>query len=136
MIKIRLARSEEQSLIAELEKKLDLEVPDLKSSETWLVEEKGELVGLAKMADLGPAYFLSSVGILPEKRGLGLARQLLQTVLEDRDKDIYLYTIIPEFFFRFDFEVTTPPVFLPSRMIFSCHRCEPERCLCLVKRKR
>lgn len=135
MIRIRLARSEDQALITELERKLDLEVPSLESSETWLLEERGELVGLAKMADLGPAYFLSSVGIVPEKRGVGLARRLLQTVLEGRDKDIYLYTIIPEFFFRFGFEATNPPVFLPLRNIFSCHRCEPERCLCLVKRK-
>lgn len=135
MIRIRLAKSDEQSLITELERKLDLEVPSLKASEIWLVEEKGKLVGLAKIADLGPAYFLSSLGLLPEKRGLGLARQLLQIVLDGRDKDIYLYTIIPNFFFRFGFEATTPPLFLPSRNIFSCHRCEPERCLCLVKRK-
>lgn len=135
MIRIRLANPEELSLVAELERKLDLEVPSLKSNETWLLEEEGELVGLAKITDLGPAYFLSSVGIVPEKRGQGLARQLLQTVLKGRDKDIYLYTIIPEFFFPFSFEATTPPLFLPLRNIFSCHHCEPERCLCLVKRK-
>lgn len=135
MIKIRQARSEEQSLIAGLERKLQLEVPFLKSDETWLLEEEGEPIGLARITDLGPAFFLSSVGLLPEKRGQGWAKQLLQAVLEGRNKDVYLYTIIPEFFFPFGFEAVDPPAFLPPKSIFACQSCEPDRCLCLVKRK-
>ncbi len=135
MIKIRLAKSEEKSLIAELERKLDLEIPSLRPDETWVIEEKGELVGLARITDLGPAYFLSSVGLLPEKRGRGLARQLLQAVLKKRDKDVYLYTIIPEFFFHFGFQKVDPPAFLPSRSILDCQGCRPNQCLCLVRRK-
>jgi len=135
MIKIRLARPEDEPLIDYLERRLELEVPYLKINETWLLEVGGELAGLVRITDLGPAYFLSSVGIVPEKRGQGLARKLLETILEGREKDIYLYTIIPEFFFRFGFEKTSPASFLPSRTLFSCHLCEPEKCFCLVRRR-
>jgi|GEM_PF-306554 N-acetylglutamate synthase-like GNAT family acetyltransferase len=135
VVKIRLARPEEQPLIAYLEKRLELEVPCLEVNETWLLEVGEEPTGLARITDLGSAFFLSSVGIVPEKRGQGLARKLLETILEGREKDIYLYTIIPEFFFRFGFETTSPASFLPPRTLFSCHLCEPERCFCLVRRK-
>lgn len=134
MIRIRRIISGEEALIAELEKQLDLEVPWLKTSETWLIEDEKKAIGLARITDLGQAYFLSSVGLLPEWRGRGLARLLLQAVLAERKKDVYLYTIIPEFFFRFGFEVVDPPPFLPPRDLFSCHLCQPEKCLCLVKR--
>jgi len=135
VIKIRLARPEDDPLIAYLERRLEFEVPCFEVNETWLLEARGEPAGLARITDLGPAYFLSSVGIIPEKRGQGLARKLLETILEGREKDIYLYTIIPEFFFRFGFETTAPASFLPSRTLFSCHLCEPEKCFCLVRRR-
>lgn len=134
MIKIRQIIAGEEKLIADLERKLDLEVPWLESSETWVIEEEKGAIGLARLTDLGQAYFLSSVGLLPEWRGRGLAKLLLQVVLANRKKDIYLYTIIPEFFFRFGFEVVDPPPFVPPRHLFSCHLCKPEKCFCLVKK--
>ncbi|MCX7973856.1 MAG: GNAT family N-acetyltransferase [Candidatus Aminicenantes bacterium] len=134
MIRVKRISSGEEDFIIELERKLDLEVPQFKTSELWIIEEGNEPVGLARITDLGPAYFLSSVGLLPQKRGRGLATQLLQAILAERKKDVYLYTIIPEFFFRFGFEITKVPSFLPPRDIFSCHLCEPKKCFCLVKR--
>ncbi len=135
MFTVRRAKPEEESLVKALESKLDLAGVPLSFNETWVVEEEGGLIGLARLSDLGEAYFLSSVGILPEKRRLGLARQLLQTMLANRDKDVYLYTVIPEFFLRLGFVSAFAPPFLPPKELFDCHLCQPERCCCLVKRK-
>jgi N-acetylglutamate synthase-like GNAT family acetyltransferase len=134
MAKIRLAQREDEPLIRELEKRLELEVAKLSATETWVIEEEGKIIGLAKLTDLGEAYFLSSVGVVPERRGEGLAKQLLQAVLVDREKDVYLYTIIPDFYYPFGFEISGILPFLPPRDLFSCHSWQPESCLCMVRR--
>ncbi len=134
MIQVRLAQRGDEPQIKELEKRLELEVAKLLPTETWVIEEEGKIIGLAKLTDVGEAYFLSSVGVIPERRGEGLAKQLLQAVLVGREKDVYLYTIIPDFYYPFGFEISGILPFLPSRDLFYCHSCQPESCFCLVKR--
>lgn len=134
MFRVRLAKPEEEPCLQELEKILNLETPGLRSSETWVLDDGGKLIGMARITDLGPGYFLSSVGIIQPSRGQGLGRKLVLRLLEAKKKPVYLYTIIPEFFQRLGFEACSPPPFLPPKSLFSCQHCQPELCLCLMRR--
>lgn len=134
MLKVRLAEPEEEPRLQELEKILELETPELRASETWILEEQGKPIGMARVTDIGPGYFLSSVGVIPERRRRGLGKKLVLELLRAKKKAVYLYTIIPGFFRCCGFEVCPPPDFLPPKSLFSCHLCQPEQCCCLVWR--
>ena len=99
----------------------------------WVAERDGQIVGVAKLGNLGPALFLSYVGVVEKYRGEGIAKQLLDTMLSGASKDVYLYTIDPDFFSRFQFVVTKSPDTIPSRETMDCEGCNPDKCVCMVR---
>ncbi len=132
MLRVRIAAPEEEPLVRKLEKILNLEIPGLSTAETWLLDDGGKIIGMARITDLGPAYFLSSVGVIRERRGQGLASKLVRRLLRAKEKPVYLYTVIPGFFQRLWFAPCSPPPFLPPKNLFSCDECQPQLCSCLV----
>jgi N-acetylglutamate synthase-like GNAT family acetyltransferase len=132
MIKIRKARAADHAAILELVKQLDLSYPTQTFDNFWVAEETKRIVGLADLWEFRNFFFLSSVGVAEDRQRQGIATKLLKKLLAGLRKDVYLFTVEPEFFRRFGFEVAAqPPRGLPPRTIFNCGSCTPEACVCL-----
>lgn len=134
MLKIEKAKENDQQKILEMLRVLDLYHPARIPDDFWVVRLKKKIVGIACMSEYGDFYFLSSVGVLEEQRHRGIAKAMLEKILGNARKGVYLYTIIPDFFRKFDFDITAVPPGLPSKEGLGCENCLSEKCVCMVKR--
>lgn len=133
MIKIRKAKEDDYNSALNLIKQLDSVVPE-GTRDLWVALDNSQIVGVAKLEDFGEYIFLSFVGVGVSHQKRGIARLLLEKLLQDKQKDVYLYTIIPEFFEKFGFKITAPNPNLPSKKNLGCENCEPRKCVCMVKK--
>jgi N-acetylglutamate synthase-like GNAT family acetyltransferase len=132
MIKIRRAQPADRPSILEIIKQQDLSYPTQTLDNFWVAEEKGKVVGIADLWHFRGFFFLSSVGVAEGHQHRGIATKLLNKLLAGLNWDVYIFTVMPEFFRRFGFQVTSePPRGLPPRTIFNCGNCTPETCVCL-----
>ncbi|MFA5112696.1 MAG: GNAT family N-acetyltransferase [Candidatus Margulisiibacteriota bacterium] len=115
-----------------------LDAADLRySAETLdhftVAETVGRIVGVVRLEEHPQFFFLTSLGVLPAREKQGIATALLQSVLSDKKKPVYLYTIIPGFFRRFGFQETAPLAGLPAKAVYGCDQCLPGQCAVMVK---
>ncbi|MBN2058395.1 MAG: GNAT family N-acetyltransferase [Candidatus Saganbacteria bacterium] len=134
-LKIRKARPEDEAAVLELLRELDLYYNGLRFSGFRVAEDSGRIVGIVQLEPGLDHIFLSSLGISQDRQEQGLASALLNELLPKQDQDIYLYTIIPDFFKKFGFEPVIPQVSLPSKARYDCQDCRPDRCVTMVRRK-
>lgn len=133
---IRVARKGDTVAIQEMLEELVLDHPSLSIDNFWITEDEGEIVGVAHLEDRRSCAYLSSVGVAKNRRHEGIATNLLMKVMSGCAKDVYVYTIIPDFFRTLDFISTDPAGDIPSRDIYDCNSsCSPERCECMVLRR-
>ena len=131
MMKIRPAKKEDSAQITEILRRLDLYHPSRIPDDFWVADENGTVVGVSCLTDYGNFLFLSSVGVVEGRREKGIARAILEKILSRAEKDIYLYTIMPEFFRKFGFEITDAPKKIPSRNSLGCDSCHTAKCVCM-----
>jgi N-acetylglutamate synthase-like GNAT family acetyltransferase len=74
------------------------------------------------------------MGTAKDRQGRGIAVKLLQSLLKKGNKDVYLYTIIPDFFKKFGFGSAPLCSNLPARKNFNCEQCYPENCVCMCRK--
>lgn len=133
---VRRAHAREWGEIKEIIRDLDLDHPRLSCENFWVAEADRRIAGIAHLEMCGEGLYLSSVGVSKEKRGLGIARSLMEKILEDTEGRVFVYTIIPDFFRRFGFVEARPPPGIPPREIYNCRStCDANRCVCMVKAK-
>lgn len=133
-IKIRQAKGKDRAQLLGLLSKLDLYYQGLRLVAFWLVEKEAEIIGCVQIRDCGKYAFLAALGVAPKYRGQGIAKKLLQECLPKFHQDIYLYTISPDFFKKFGFEVIKrPKVHLPAKDQHKCAGCQPQKCAAMVK---
>lgn len=132
MVRVRKAQVADRGAILGIIEQLDLAYPTQTLGHFWVAEEKKQVVGIADLWEFRNFWFLSSLGVAADRQHKGVATKLLNKLLTGLRKDVYLFTIIPDFFSRFGFQVAAePPKGLPPRTIFNCGRCEPAACVCL-----
>jgi N-acetylglutamate synthase-like GNAT family acetyltransferase len=136
MLKFRPAVKEDGKEIIAIIKALDLSYPNQSLDGFWVAEEDGKIMGISCLEKFEDFYFLSAVGV-PEKYRLhGIASKLVNKLVRAAKHDVYLYTVIPGYFKKLGFKPIDAPDFLPARQTFSCKKCTPEACTCMVRRKR
>ncbi len=133
MLKIRMARASDEEAISRLLEELELMRQSLSMSGFWVAEEEGEIAGIAHVEEAGDAVFLSSVGVKKDRQRHGIASLLLKEIFAASGRDVYLYTVIPDFFRRLGFSEVSEPQGLPDRGLFGCDACEPGRCVCMMR---
>jgi len=135
MYTIRKAREADRGAIDSILQEMDLLHGSVLIDDFWVGEEGGDIVAVAQLEILGGAGMISSVGVRPSHRRRGFASELVLRMLEGVEGDAYLFTLIPEFFGRMGFEGVAPPEAVSGyRSNFNCAGCEPERCICMVRR--
>lgn len=130
---IRAAEQRDSKGILEIIKILDLSYPSQTLEGFWVAEKDGKIAGIADLMEFDDFLFLSSVGTKEGYQRQGISSALLNNILNDVRKKVYLYTTIPGFFERLGFGKTTPLPNLPVKKTFSCRECTPEACVCMVR---
>lgn len=131
--KIRPAGKNDRKAILKVLKELDLFYPTLSLEGFWVAETDGKIVATLQLAEHEDFIFLGSLAVVKEEQGKGVGHALLEKVLRSCRKNIYLYTIIPDFFKKFGFRITAPVPGLPSKDRYECEYCHPEKCVCMVR---
>ena len=134
MISYRCANAGDVEAIRRLLEALSLVRPDFITDRFCVACDGDRVVGVAHVEDAGQAVFVSSVGVEACRQGRGIASGLLRWIARRCQRDLYLYTIIPDFFARLGFESVSTPEFLPQRALFGCETCEPDQCVCMLRR--
>lgn len=135
MLKIRQAQKKDAEEILKILKELDLYYPSLSIQNFWVAEDEGGITGVVRLEEFDDYFFLSSLGVKKDKQKKGIAAALLKHILKPVSKNVYLYTIVPDFFKKFGFEPADPPASLPLKEIFGCEFCIPEKCKCMVRKR-
>ncbi len=130
---IRRANQKDTPQIKDILRDLDLYHPSRIPDDFWVADENGKIVGVSCLTDYDDFLFLSSVGVIETHRHKGIAKSILEEIFSGTKKDIYLYTIIPDFFKQFGFQIVDAPKKIPSRECLGCESCRLDNCVCMLK---
>lgn len=132
---VRPARAEDYPVIIDLLRELELDYPSRNLTRFLVGEADGKILAIAELKEYQDFCLLSCVGIREDFQGTGLGRSFVNRVLRDVRKDVYLYTLVPDFFKKTGFvEAASLPADLPPRSIYGCAACDPAFCRCLVRK--
>lgn len=128
---IRPANQKDTAQIKKILSELVLYHPSLIPDDFWVADEGGQILGVSCLTEHGDFLFLSSVGVIETHRLKGTAKAILEKIFSEAKKDIYLYTIIPDFFKKFGFEIVDTPKNLPAKDSLGCEDCASNECVCM-----
>ena len=134
MLNVRLAQQKDQSAIIKLLKELNLYYTGLKFNDFWLAEENHQIVACLQLEQHENFLFLGSMGVKQNRQKQGIGKALIAASTKQANKDIYLYTIIPNYFSQYGFSVTNSfPNTLPSKDRYECEYCHTDKCVVMVR---
>jgi N-acetylglutamate synthase-like GNAT family acetyltransferase len=131
---VRNARITDNDEIVKVLKDVDEYHDALELVDFFVAEEDGRVVGVVKLEEYPSFFFLSSLAVPEKLQSKGTAGKILAEIFTKANKDIYIYTVIPEFFAKFGFVKTVPIAELPAKSYLECERCFPERCATMGRR--
>ena len=104
-VHIRPATEKDMTMVRHLAEAYALDTEYLEAEQFLIAEEKGQLVGFSRLKPYPDAVELRCLGIIPERRGSGIARQLVERLLAQVEGEVYVTTDLPELAQRFGFVV-------------------------------
>lgn len=132
-MQVRKVRPPDFPRILELARSYGLDYHNMEGDDFWVAEKNGRITGICGLKIHADCQELCSLGVEEDDRGRGVAGKLVRTLLRNVQGQIYLATIIPEFFERFGFKKTNR---IPPSMIRKpewCEGCRPEKCQVMVR---
>ena len=130
----RLAVKADEPKIMEILHETDLYYPKITLDNFWVAEENHEIAGIVQFREYDDYFFLSSFGVRPSFQKKGIAKYMIENLfINSNNKNIYIYTTLPEFFAKFGFKKAAISNNLPSRESYQCRDCFPENCFCMIK---
>jgi N-acetylglutamate synthase-like GNAT family acetyltransferase len=132
---IRKARPEDFPAIRRLAETLGLDYEGMEQKPFWVALEDGKVRGIVALLTHRDCRELVSLGVDPEARCTGLGGRLIETVMAAAGEDVYLATVIPEYFARHGFVRTlrVPPGMAKDPAW--CLGCDKEHCTVMVRAK-
>lgn len=133
-MRIRKARNKEFPQIVALAKKYSLDYPGMDKDDFLVAEEKRRIIGICGIKKHGDWGELCSLGVDEDYRKRGVGGRLVSRVIKEVRSDIFLATLIPEFFVKFGFEKAA---YIPSFMVKDsewCQGCQQELCTVMVRK--
>lgn len=104
---ITSASDSDLSLIIQGIKELTLDDIDLKREQFLVAKVGTKVIGFGRIKVYPDALELCSLGVLPEYRGRGIGKELVNELIKKANRQaIFVVCIIPDFFRRFGFEAT------------------------------
>jgi len=133
---IKNAAPEDFPAIRRLSEALELDYPGMEADRFWVAEEAGRILGIVALLRHADCLELVSLGVDPEVRSAGLGGRLIETLMAAADGDVYLATVIPEYFEGRGFVRTLR---VPRGMAKDpawCEGCDKTRCTIMVRVKK
>lgn len=111
-------------MIRQLAEAYALDTERLEAEQFLVAEEEDQLVGFGRLKPYPDAVELGCLGIIPERRGSGIAHQLVECLLSRAEGEIYVTTDLPELGRKFGFvEVGEAPASILEKVKrFEGHR--------------
>jgi len=107
---------------------LGLDYDGLESDRFWVAKSEGRLAGIVGLKRHTDCRELVALGVDPAFRSQGLGRTLVEALMAGAEGDVYLATIIPEFFERCGFrKAPVAPAGMAKNPAW-CEGCPKERC--------
>jgi len=132
---IRKAKPSDMKAVNEIALRFDLDSNDTEAPQFMVAENKGEIAGFGRIWQHPDAAELGTIGVVEKYRGKGLAKKIVTELLSTvKGKDVYLTTLIPEFFEQFGFVKLDTPA--PASMIRKaewCEGCKKVGCTVMIK---
>jgi N-acetylglutamate synthase-like GNAT family acetyltransferase len=107
---------------------LGLDYNGMEADRFWIAKTEGRLAGIVGLKRHADCRELVALGVDPAFRSRGLGRTLIEALMAGAEGDVYLATIIPEFFERCGFrKVQDAPAGMAKNPAW-CEGCPKERC--------
>jgi N-acetylglutamate synthase-like GNAT family acetyltransferase len=131
---VRRALALDWPRIVSLARECGLDYAGMEADEFWVAEEAGRVLGIVALKTHAECRELCALGVDAAWRGRGIGARLVRHLLGGVDGDVYLATVIPEFFERLGFERS---VDVPRSLVKDaawCVGCRRELCVVMVRR--
>lgn len=133
-MRVRKARKADFLQIVQLARKYSLDYAGMEADDFWVVGEAGRIRGICGLKRHPECVELCALGVEEKWRRLGLGIQLARAVVRNVKGELFLATVIPDFFVRLGFERAEA---VPASMVKKaewCAGCTPELCTVMVRR--
>ncbi len=122
--------------IVALAAKHHLDYEGMAADDFWVAARGDRVIGICGLKKHPECQELCSLGVEKNFRKMGVGRQLVRALLQETSGDIYLATVIPEFFEKLGFEEAAS---IPPSMIKKadwCAGCSRDRCTVMIKKRK
>lgn len=110
--------------IIEILEDLHLDMDSIDPDQFVVCVTNDAVVGAGRIIEYDSSLELCSVGVLPEHRGIGIGRNIVEDLLRQYpEQPVYVVTDIPDFFARFGF---TPVENFPEEIALKRQKCLSE----------
>lgn len=134
---IRRARPEDRPFVRRLAADLGLDQDGLEDDPVWVAEtEEGRIAGLVSLLRHPDCLELVSLGVDPAARSAGLGGRLVEVLMTEAGGDVYLATVIPDFFERHGFRKASPAPAGMAKDAAWCEGCDKSRCTIMARSPR
>lgn len=115
--------------------RLALDYPGMENDTFFVAEERGKIVGILGIRDLGEFLELVAVGVLEEYREMGVGKRLVEEALKNlAGRKVYLLTTIPGFYEKLGFaKVEEVPEALKKDPAW-CAGCDRGKCVVMLRK--
>jgi len=97
-----------------------LDSENLDNEQFYIAEADGKLAGFGRVKSYGEVYELATLGVLENFRGNDIGRKIIEKLINIvPSKEIWITTIIPEYFERFGFIEDDN---IPDEILLKCER--------------
>jgi N-acetylglutamate synthase-like GNAT family acetyltransferase len=135
-MRFRNAKKADFPQILNLAKKLELDYSGMEEDDFLVAEDSIKIVGICALKKHKDCLELCSLGVDENYRKRGLGKKLVLGALKKAKGEVYLGTIIPEFFEKFGFKKS---IQIPLSMVKKsewCEGCKKELCTIMVKKSK
>lgn len=135
MLKLRDATEKDMPQIDAIALKFDLDSNDTNYKQFIVADDNGKIAGFGRLIRRENALELGTIGVTEEYRNKGIGKMIVNELVKRADEDLYITTLIPAYFEKFDFKKLDTPA--PSSMIRKkewCDGCKKVGCT-VMKRK-
>jgi len=135
MMIIRKANKADQAGILGLATKTNLDYAGMEADDFWVAVEGAEVVGICGLTKHLDCLELRSLAVEERFRKRGLGARLVAALFEEARRDVYLTTVIPDYFAGLGFEAVEAAPMSMIKPPALCDGCRRDLCRIMVKRK-
>jgi len=132
---IRRAEGTERADVRRLAAKFDLDYEGMDKDDFWVAVEGAEVVGICGLTKHLDCLELRSLAVDERFRKWGLGGGLVAALFQEARRDVYLTTVIPDYFARLGFETVEAAPMSMIKPLSWCEGCRRDLCRIMVKRK-